>query len=129
MSNSSSRPLRAEEKSLENIVPQEQARHLQEDKSIQITHVKVQRNTPANKAGKVCKPQPVLRSGSRTLTPPGRSTKVTDKSKSAAKSRIDARKLKKDPNAFYHGALVGSFLGATLSTIITNLIVKTFQSA
>lgn len=128
----SSKSLRAEEKPLDNTLPEErnfQVRHLQEDKSVQIENVKMQRNTPAHKAGKVCKPRPVLRSASRTFPPPQRSTKATDKSKSTAKTRIDARKSKKDPNAFYHGAIVGSFLGATLSTIVANLIVKTFQNA
>lgn len=132
MSASSCKSLRAEEKSLGNTVPEErnfQVRHLQEDKSARTENVKMQRNTPTNKAGKVCKPQPVLRSASRTLPPPGRSTKATDKAKSTAKNRTDARRSKKNPNAFYHGAIVGSFLGATLSTIITNLIVKTFQNA
>lgn len=33
----------------------------------------------------------------------------------------------KDSDAFYHGALFGSFLGATLSTVVTNLIVKSLE--
>lgn len=35
----------------------------------------------------------------------------------------------KDANLFYRGALLGSFLGATLTTVVTNLVAKAFQAS
>ncbi|QLQ77896.1 hypothetical protein HG537_0A01430 [Torulaspora globosa] len=34
-----------------------------------------------------------------------------------------------DGNSFYRGALLGSFLGATLTTVVTNLVAKAFQAS
>lgn len=38
--------------------------------------------------------------------------------------QLEQRQQKKGNDSFYRGALVGSFLGATLSTVITNAIAK-----
>lgn len=36
-----------------------------------------------------------------------------------------AQNQRRDADSFYRGALVGSFLGATLTTIVTNLVTRT----
>ncbi|QLL30330.1 hypothetical protein HG536_0A01470 [Torulaspora globosa] len=40
-----------------------------------------------------------------------------------------AQQIAKDANSFYRGALLGSFLGATLTTVVTNLVAKAFQTS
>lgn len=70
-------------------------------------------------AGKVGKPSAVLRnSRPNSQNEPRRgqvrSSNINDQTRGS--------------NSFYQGALLGSFLGATLTTVVTNLVARTFQN-
>lgn len=79
--------------------------------------VKVKKRRPV---GKVGKPNAVLRNSrpnSQNEPRQGqiRSSNINDQTRGS--------------NSFYQGALLGSFLGATLTTVVTNLVARTFQSS
>lgn len=99
---------------------------LAKETSIEPTTVKKRRVAVDGKSAKVCKPGPVT----RTLRP---TSKCQNKKNDRRKTETKACKPSKqdqstNPNSFYQGALLGSFLGATLTTVVANLVTKAFQN-
>lgn len=77
-----------------------------------------------SKEGRVMKPKPT---SSRSSRPASRSNSNRYRESKSERSPA-THGNEKDENSFYRGALLGSFLGATLTTVVTNLVAKALQN-